>query len=211
MVGHEDARRFNQVMGRGMVQHEYRKLARTLVGLGLPQECRVLDVGTGTGYVALEVASCLKGTGQVVGVDLSESMLDLARENANRRGLERVTTWEKGSAEMMPFEDREFDGVISSGSLHHWKDPVKVFNEIGRVVKPEGRVIVRDSKRLSGWGPARFLAILIGLTLPSDFRKHYWNSIRSSYSPSEVRSMVARSSLSGSRLVEESLDMMIIK
>ena len=70
MVGWEDARRFNQVMGRGMVQHEYGKLARSLVGLGLPQGCRVLDVGTGTGYVALEVASCLKGTGQVVGVDL---------------------------------------------------------------------------------------------------------------------------------------------
>ena len=105
----------------------------------------------------------------------------------------------------MPFEDGEFDGVISSGSLHHWKDPIKVFNEIGRVVKPEGRVIVRDSKRLSGWGPARFLAILIGLTLPSDFRKHYWGSIRSSYSPKEAGAMVEGSSLSGSRLVERPL------
>jgi ubiquinone/menaquinone biosynthesis C-methylase UbiE len=207
----EQARRFNQVMGRSMVQHEYRKLAELLVKLGLPRDGSVLDVGTGTGYVALEIARYLKGHGRVVGLDLSEAMLSLAAENALTRGLQAVVEWKLGDASVMPFSDGEFDAVISSGSLHHWQAPLKTLNEIGRVVKPHGKVILRVSKRLPGTGIAALMAALIGFTLPADFRAHYWGSIRSSYTPAELQVIVDNSRLKGSRIVEDLLDLMIIK
>jgi ubiquinone/menaquinone biosynthesis C-methylase UbiE len=205
-----DARRFNQVMGKSMVQQEYRQMARLLLNMGLPSPCRVLDVGTGTGYLALHVAAGLQPQGKVLGLDLSAAMLDLARENALARSLEGCTSWKLGDAAAMPFEDAGFDAVISSGSLHHWSDPVAVFNEIARVLKPEGKVIVRDSKRIHGPGLSTFFASLIGLTLPPDFRFHYWGSIRSSYTPAELRPILDRSRLKDSRISEDLLDLMVI-
>jgi ubiquinone/menaquinone biosynthesis C-methylase UbiE len=205
-----DARRFNKIMGRGMVQLEYRRLARTLAGFDLPKKAAILDVGTGTGYVALEVAAALP-TACVTGIDLSEAMLNLARENSHSRGLDHAVVWKNGHADAMPFEDDEFDAVISSGSLHHWENPVQVFNEIERVVRPGGRVIVRDSKRVKAWSFAGLIATLIGLSLPADFRRHYWGSIRSSYTATEVTAMMEQSRLKGVRIKEDVIDLMIIR
>lgn len=111
----------------------------------------------------------------------------------------------------MPFGDGKFDAVVSSGSLHHWEDPVRVFDEITRVTKAGGRVIIRDSRRLSALSLSGLMASLIGLTLPPDFCVHYWSSIRSSYTPDEVGSMVARSRLRGSRIAGDMLDIMGIR
>jgi hypothetical protein len=72
-------------------------------------------------------------------------------------------------------------------------------------------VIIRDSKRLPGTGIAPMLAALIGFTLPADFRIHYWESIRSSYTPAELQSFIERSNLKGSRIQQDLLDMMLIK
>ncbi len=206
-----DVRRYNKIMGRGFVRREYRKIARMLRSFGLPAGCRVLDVGTGTGYVALETADAFDGKCCVVGLDISSAMLSVAEENARSRGLEASVAWEKGQAAAMPFDDGEFDAAVSSGSLHHWEDPIRVFDEISRVMKPEGRLIVRDFRRPSHWGFPSLLATAIGLTLPSDFRGHYWGSIRSSYTAKEIGGMLERSGLSGSRVFEDMLDVTIIR
>jgi ubiquinone/menaquinone biosynthesis C-methylase UbiE len=64
----EDARRYNEMMRGRLVQHEYQRLARDVVGMGVPPGGRVLDVGTGPGFVAIEVARLLQGSGcKVVG------------------------------------------------------------------------------------------------------------------------------------------------
>jgi ubiquinone/menaquinone biosynthesis C-methylase UbiE len=219
IVEMEDARRFNEVMSGRLVQHEYRRLARHVVEMGvLPPGGRVLDVGTGPGFVAIEVARLLQGSGcedfdlsrAVVGLDLSQAMLTLAAENAQREGLDGALTWREGDAKAMPFDDGEFDFVVSSGSLHHWEDPLPVLDEIARVLKDNGQCIVRDSKRLQRWGP-RFFAWAIGMTIPRDFRVHYWGSIKSSYTTAELRTILERSRLQGWRVVEDFLDVMIIK
>ncbi|MFZ5916491.1 MAG: class I SAM-dependent methyltransferase [Chloroflexota bacterium] len=206
-----DARRYSQVMSRRLVQHEYCQLAREVVRMGVPSGGRVLDVGTGPGFVAIEVARLLQGTGcQVVGLDLSAAMLVVAAENGAQQGLSDLLTWREGDARAMPFDDDEFDAVVSSGSLHHWEDPQAVVNEIARVLKPGGHCIIRDSKRLQRGGP-RLFAWAIGLTLPRDFREHYWHSIRSSYTPQELTAILETSHLRGWRIVEDLLDLMVVK
>ncbi len=207
----KDARRYSAVMGRGLVQHEYRHLARHAVALGVPQGGRVLDVGTGPGFVAIEVARLLQGRDcRVVGLDLSPAMLAVAEENARRAGLQDTLSWQEGDAKAMPFGDGEFDLVVSSGSLHHWEDPRVVLDEIARVLREGGGYVVRDSKRLEAGRP-HLLAWAIGMTVPPDFRRHYWGSIRSSYTAAELRAILERSRLSGWRIVEDGLDLMIIK
>ncbi|MBN2146982.1 MAG: class I SAM-dependent methyltransferase [Anaerolineales bacterium] len=204
-----DARRFNEVMGKGLVQAEYRRLAQDVATM-LPHGGKVLDVGTGTGFVAVEIANLLREKGQVIGLDLSDAMLSLAAENAVARGVSAFITWRVGDAKNMPFEVGEFDFVVSSGSLHHWDEPRRVFSEIARVLKPGGGCLVRDSKRLLK-RCERLFAWLIALSIPADFRKHYWASIRSSYTSNELRQMLQRSRLQGWRVMEDWMDIAVLK
>ena len=207
-----DARRFNEFMGGNRFrQQEYRRLAREAVALGVPPGAKVLDVGTGPGFVAIEVARLLQGTGcQVIGMDLSKAMLTLAAENAAKEGLNGMLAWRNGDAKAMPFDDGEFDLIVCNDSLHHWEDPLPVFNEIGRVLKGDGKCIVHDSKRLEQW-PARLVSRLIGMLIPADFRVHYWNSIQSSYTPEELQDVLEHSQLPGWRIVEDFMDIMVVK
>ena len=109
-----DARRFNEFMGGNRFRRlEYRRLARQAVALGVPPGGKALDLGTGPGFVAVEVARLLQGTGcDVVGVDLSSAMLAIAAENAENEGLEEMVTWRQGDAKALPFDDGEFDLIV---------------------------------------------------------------------------------------------------
>jgi ubiquinone/menaquinone biosynthesis C-methylase UbiE len=207
-----DARRFSEVMGSNRFrQADYRRLARRAVDLGIPPGGKVLDMGTGTGFVAIEVANLLRGTGcQVVGMDLSQAMLALAAENAAKVGLNGLLSWREGDAKAMPFEDGEFDVIVSNDSLHHWEDPLQVFDQIARVLKDDGCCIVHDSKRLRGRWPWLFVKT-VSLSIPRDFRVHWWNSIKSSYTADELRSILERSRLAGWRIEENLMDLTVVK
>jgi ubiquinone/menaquinone biosynthesis C-methylase UbiE len=207
-----DARRFSEVMGSNRFrQADYRRLARRAVGLTTPLEGKVLDIGTGPGFVAIEVAKLLKETGcQVVGMDLSQAILTLAAENATKVGLNGTLSWREGDAKAMPFKDGEFDLIVSNDSLHHWDDPLLVFDEIARVLKDGGRCIIHDSKRLQRRWPWLFVKT-ISLTIPRDFRVHWWNSIKSSYTADELRAILERSRLTGWRIEEDLMDLTIVK
>jgi ubiquinone/menaquinone biosynthesis C-methylase UbiE len=206
-----NARRFNQVMGKGPVQHEYRQLAESLVHLDIPEGAQVLDIGTGPGFVALEIAAILRQHAHVTGLDLSDAMLVIAAENSCQRDLTPFVAWQKGDAGQMPFDTAQFDAIVSSGSLHHWENPIQIFNEINRVLKADGKLIIRDSKRQRGAGLPQLLAWGISLTLPPDFRHHYWGSIASSYTPAELQQLLNQSQLQHCRIVADWLDLMIIK
>jgi ubiquinone/menaquinone biosynthesis C-methylase UbiE len=207
-----DARRFNEFMGGNRFrQQEYRRLAHEVVALGVPPGGKVLDVGTGPGYVAIEVARLLQGTGcEVVGMDLSKAMLTIAAENAAKEKLNGMLTWREGDAKAMPFDDGEFDLIVCNDSLHHWEDPLPVFDEIARVLKEDGQCVVHDSRRLQKW-TARLFSWLIGMMIPADFRVHYWNSIQSSYTPEELRAVLEHSRLTGWHIVEDFMDLMVVK
>ncbi len=207
-----DARRFNEAMSGNLFrQADYRRLARKAAGMKIPQGGKVLDMGTGPGFVAIETARLLRGTGcRVVGMDLSRSMLMLAAENAAKAGLNDVLSWREGDVKEMPFGDGEFDCVVSNDSLHHWDDPLPVFDEIARVLKDDGRCIIHDSKRLQRWGSWLFVKT-ISLTIPRDFRVHWWNSIKSSYTADELRAILDNSRLTGWRIEEDFMDLTVVK
>jgi SAM-dependent methyltransferase len=96
----------------------------------------VLDVGCGTGVFAREVARRTGSSGSVTGIDLSESMLGVARDMCPS------VDFRQGSATNLPFEDAGFDVVVSSFMLMFIPEPGLAIREMHRVLRPGGRLVV---------------------------------------------------------------------
>lgn len=109
---------------------------------------RVLDVGTGTGRLAIRLAR-LNPELSIEAVDLSDSMLDLARENAARAGVTNVS-FAVADAKRLPYPDGTFDLTISHQLLHHFANPAVPLAEMNRVTRRQGGILVRDVRRLGG-------------------------------------------------------------
>jgi demethylmenaquinone methyltransferase/2-methoxy-6-polyprenyl-1,4-benzoquinol methylase len=99
---------------------------------------RVLDVATGTGAVGIELAR-RRGC-DVVGLDQSPEMLDVAHTRVARAGLSERIELVEGHADELPFEDAEFDGLSFTYLLRYVDDPAATLRELARVVRPHGTV-----------------------------------------------------------------------
>ena len=104
---------------------------------GVRSSQAVLDVACGTGIVAREVADRLGGMGRVVGLDLNEAMLIVARR------LRPEIKWVQGDAAALPFDGEAFDVVLCQAALMFFPDPALALREMGRVVRPNGIVAVQ--------------------------------------------------------------------
>lgn len=103
----------------------------------------VLEIGSGPGELALEIARRLPG-GEVVGIDLAEAMVARATELARAERLDKRVRFDLADAAALPLADGSFDVAVSTLSLHHWSDPATVFTEIARVLRPDGVALIYD-------------------------------------------------------------------
>ncbi len=115
---------------------------RLLKMLELKKGNALLDLGCGTGWAVCHAAGMLEGQGRFVGVDLSEKMIDKARENV--RGLAN-TTFYVANAAALPLDSDGFDHVICTWSFHHHDKPESTLAEVHRVLKPGGKVWILDA------------------------------------------------------------------
>jgi ubiquinone/menaquinone biosynthesis C-methylase UbiE len=100
----------------------------------------LIDIGSGTGFLSIEIA---KGAPNLIvyGIDLSSKMVEIASGNA--RGLKNVM-FKLANAVNLPFNNNSIDFIVSTGSFHHWKHPLKVFNECYRVLKANQEAWIYD-------------------------------------------------------------------
>jgi len=112
-------------------------------------EGMVLDVATGTGLLAADLAGAIGEGGLVVGVDLTLSMLQTARARLRARGLGPKTDWVLARAENLPFTDDSFDSATISLALRNVTDAKKTLREMARTTAPGGAVISLDFTRPS--------------------------------------------------------------
>ena len=127
------------MLGRGRALRE-RTIALAHIVLGE----RVLEVGCGTGEIALRAKTRTGPRGSVAGIDPSPEMIAVARQKAARANLD--VDYRVASVEALPFADATFDVVLSSLMMHHLPEEMKprALAEIRRVLKPGGRLLIVD-------------------------------------------------------------------
>jgi len=108
----------------------------------------ILDLGTGPGYLPLEIAKRSPAI-NVIGVDLSRKLVEIARSNAANAGLMDQIKFQAGNAGRLAFDESFFDMVISTGMLHSLKEPVAVLQEIHRVLKAGREAWIFDPAKVA--------------------------------------------------------------
>jgi ubiquinone/menaquinone biosynthesis C-methylase UbiE len=112
----------------------------------------VLDIGCGTGTLAIAAKRVVDGSGVVYGIDASPEMIERARRKAKRSRMD--VAFELAHAQSLPFPDARFDVVLSTVMLHHLPRAARAqaVREGRRVLKPGGRLLAVDFVRRSGKG-----------------------------------------------------------
>jgi ubiquinone/menaquinone biosynthesis C-methylase UbiE len=134
----------------------------TIERLQLSRGARVLDVCCGSGASALPAAEAVGPGGLVIGVDLAEKLLQLARAKATQRGLTNVE-FQTGDLTNLRFADGAFDAVVCVFGIFFVPDMESALRELRRVLRPGGRMAITT------WGPRLF----------EPLNTPFWNSVRS--------------------------------
>jgi ubiquinone/menaquinone biosynthesis C-methylase UbiE len=126
------------------VVRSYQRRTQVLVldSMRIKEGMNILDLGCGTGWATLEIASKLGGTGRVIGLDLSEKMIEQAERKLSELGYGNVE-FVLQSAGSLDF-DGYFDYVLSTNAFHHFLDKGEVFSRVWRSLKPHGTFLVQD-------------------------------------------------------------------
>ena len=108
----------------------------------------ILDVATGTGDLAF-VAQKKLNPNKIVGLDLSNGMLNVGRQKSKKRGLEKIIEFTQGDSEKLPFEDNLFDAVMVSFGVRNFENLLAGLSEINRVLKKDGKITVLEFSKPS--------------------------------------------------------------
>ena len=103
----------------------------------------MLDVATGTGDFAFEAIKILKPE-KIIGVDISEGMLDVARKKINERNLQHVFSVQMGDSEGLHFADDHFDAITVAFGVRNYQNLEKGLADMYRVLKPEGKIVILE-------------------------------------------------------------------
>jgi len=158
----------------------------------------VLDVGTGPGQIPIKLA--LREPSLVIhAIDLSDPMLRRAAMDAARWGVDMRILLHRGDALAIPYDAGLFDLVMCNSLLHHAADPVRLVQEMDRVCRPGGALLLRDLRR-----PKRFALTAHlrrhGRHYEGKMRELFEASVRAAYTRAELDAIVRASGVRGVRV-----------
>ncbi len=111
---------------------------------GISPDSLILDLATGTGDVAIEVAKRTPDDVKIIGVDFCSEMIELAIKKVGEQKLNDRISFQQGKAEDLPFSDGTFDRVIVAFGVRNFSDIYRGIKEIYRVLKDDGMVIILE-------------------------------------------------------------------
>ena len=121
---------------------EFRSLADRL-SHETPAGSRILEVAPGPGYLSIELAK--RGRFEIVGLDISTSFAEIAKENARKESV--TVEFRHGNASAMPFADHSFDLIVCRAAFKNFSEPVEALNEMFRTLTAGGRAVVLDLRK----------------------------------------------------------------
>ena len=170
---------------------------------------KILDLGTGPGQIPIKLAK-REPRISVIGVDLSKEMLKLGAERAKREHVSSRVDFILASANSIPVASGSIDLLICNSTLHHFSNPVQVFNEAHRVVKDDGVVYFRDLRRRSRLLHGLHVAFF-GRKYEGLMRKSFEDSVRAAYTRPELRQHIANSNLANARVFYSDLTHLVVE
>lgn len=152
----------------------------------------IVDVGCGPGYLITVIGKSFPQL-RIIGVDIAEEMIQVATHNLSSLGFGERVRFRQGNVQKLPFEDNTVDLAVTTFSLHHWRDPKQALQEIYRVLKPGGQLLIfdlrRDGRRLFYW----LLRFAQTFVVPAALRRinEPIGSALSSYTPVESEALLS--------------------
>ncbi len=183
------ARLYDQI-ARTAIKTYYTEVAEAVIAHLC--EGLVLDVGTGPGYLPLEIVKRAPLI-TAIGIDSSKAMVRIAHTNAEIEGLKDRVRFVKCDANRLGLDNDSCDLVISTGSLHAWKNPMLVINECFRVLKPGGEAWLLDPAQVITPEAQQFMGGNLKLV---DRLASWWGSFTSKLTPpykvGEIHEIIGR-------------------
>ena len=141
------------------------------------QPKRILDIATGTGDFA--IAALKLNPDEVIGVDISQGMLDVGIEKMKKKGVDKIVKMQIGDSEALPFEDGYFDALTVGFGVRNYENLEKGLTDMLRVLRPGGKAVILEfskpkkfpMKQLFGFYSKRLIP-LIGKTVSKDERAY---------------------------------------
>lgn len=181
------------------VNQEFAELA---IELG-PETGLILDGGTGTARIPILIAQ-LRSKWQITGIDLSANMLFIGNQNIQQAGLEEQIKLEQVDAKQLPYGDATFDLVISNSIVHHLPNPILFFQEIQRVLKPQGGILLRDLTRPNSETELNSLVEQYAANCNDHQKKLFRDSLQAAYTLDEIINFIESVGLENIRVYQSS-------
>jgi len=198
--GVEEVEFYVRAMGP-RTRYVHAPLARRIVQSlpSLPENPLIVDVGTGPGFLCIELAKLLPGAA-FIGVDPSPHAVETARQCATRAGLEQFEA-RQGTAEQLPVNSDIVDLVVSRESLHEWEDAQAGCAEIHRVLrspepaegKPGGVLALEDLNRACARWKRTLFVLLTGLGTDLEITRERLRAYEAAFTPEEVEELLEHS------------------
>ncbi|MEG3862773.1 class I SAM-dependent methyltransferase [Microcoleus sp. herbarium12] len=176
--------------------------AKSAAALG-PVFGNVLDAGTGTARIPIALTQ-LRPEWKLTCIDLSANMLKVGEQNVEKAGVRSQINLELIDAKAMPYPENSFDMVISNSIIHHLPDPVPFFQEVKRVLKPNGAIFLRDLLRPLDETIKDNLVQMYAGDCNSHQKQLFGDSLQAAFTLDEVEAMLETAGLDGLRIYESS-------
>ena len=185
-----------ETIDRSFLEHLERLLPRPRL-----EHARVLDLGCGPGQILIMIKQRWPGM-RITGLDAGPAMIEKARAGAAAADLAinfEVLRLGPQAETRLPFADGEFDLATCNSVLHHFADPIGALDELARVAKPDGAVLIRDLLRPKLILPYALHVRVFGRHYAGEMRRLFEASVAAAYTEAELGSLLSASSLNDGR------------
>jgi ubiquinone/menaquinone biosynthesis C-methylase UbiE len=168
-----------------------------------PHAIKILDVGTGTARIPILMCQ-QRPQYLITGIDLAQSMLIIGQRNVEEAGLNQRIRLERVDSKRTPYPDLEFDMIVSNSLVHHLPNPLSFFQEIKRLVRPGGAILIRDLIRPESDDVVDELVARIGGEYDAHQQQLFRDSLKAALTLTEVQGLIDRVGLAQVTLSQSS-------